>query len=209
MNSCEWNWWMWFTPAWNWRGAPGHGLHPPSSARPHLWGPQGLLSCRIKIHRFPLLWTLQGGGERGESAQMRQTFKGLESPKRLTRARVTMGCASSADRGQKLRSTSLSCFKPSHGYSGICCAKAAGSQALGWLGGSSLKDRSPGPAGPKNEKIWHFFFNLFRFLAICTTYGQKNCQKVVFLEKKSLRSRIVGQSWVKKTQNLAKSIYLS
>ena len=27
----------------------------------------------------------------------------------------------------------------------------------------------------------------------CTTYGQKNCQIVIFLEKKSLRSRIVGQ----------------
>merc|ERR1712086_1210428 len=53
---------------------------------------------------------------------------------------------------------------------------------------------------------------VFHFLANCTKYGQTNCQKVVFLEKKSFRSRIVGQKCQKKkilrmglpgTQNLS------
>ena len=42
----------------------------------------------------------------------------------------------------------------------------------------------------------------------CTNYGQKKLQKVIFLDNKSLGSRIVGQSWVKKKPNLRKSMNL-
>ena len=53
------------------------------------------------------------------------------------------------------------------------------------------------------------FFHFFHLLAKCTKYGKTNAQKVIFREKKSSRSRIVGQSWEEKRQRLKKSINLS
>ena len=72
--------------------------------------------------------------------------------------------------------------------------------------GASEVPRS-GRAQRKNRTFVFFIF--VHFLAKCTKYGQTNCQKVICHDKKSLRSRIVGQSWVKKKQNLRKSTNLS
>ena len=65
----------------------------------------------------------------------------------------------------------------------------------------------PGPKRKNRTFVFSCFF--FHFLAKCTKYGQTNRQKVICLDKKSLRSRIVGQSWEEKNQNLRKSIKVS